>query len=116
MLRCTTNVTHHRRERHLKAVDARQTKVGQFDLSSAGDQDVLGLQVTVNHAVRVQEVKPLKQLVHHILEKQQNTGRKRVRLVFPEHHKDRIRTGNLMGDNGLSESIFTLQFMFMVRM
>ncbi|TNN62319.1 hypothetical protein EYF80_027436 [Liparis tanakae] len=61
------NMTHHRGERHLEAVDAGQTKVGQFDLSSAGDQDVLGFQVTVDHAVRMQEVQPLEQLVHHIL-------------------------------------------------
>lgn len=65
--RNTNDITHHRGERHLEAVDAGQTEVGQLDLSSAGDQDVLGLQVTVNHAVRVQEVQPLEQLVHHIL-------------------------------------------------
>lgn len=59
--------THHRGERHLEAVDAGEAEVGQLDLSSAGDQDILGLQVTVNHAVRVQEVQPLEQLVHHIL-------------------------------------------------
>lgn len=64
-----TNRTHHRGERHLEAVDAGQTKVGQFDLSPAGDQDILGLQVTVNHSVRVQEVQTLEQLVHHILQK-----------------------------------------------
>jgi len=66
-LRNITNITHHRGEGHLEAVDAGETKVGQFDLTSAGDQDVLGLQVTVNHAMRVQEVQPLEQLVHHIL-------------------------------------------------
>ena len=43
--------THHRGEGHLEAVDPRQAEVRQFDLSSAGDQDVLGLQVSVDHAV-----------------------------------------------------------------
>lgn len=42
-------------------------------------------------------------------------GERASRVSFSEHHKDRIRTGNLMGDDSLSESIFTiLQFMFRV--
>lgn len=73
------HTTHHRGECHLEAVDAGETKVGQFDLSSAGDQDVLGLQVTVNHAVRVQEVQPLEQLVHHILQDDKTDSTKKER-------------------------------------
>lgn len=33
----TVTVTHHRSKSHLKAVDARQTKISQLDLSSTGD-------------------------------------------------------------------------------
>lgn len=51
----------------MEAVDAGQAEVSQLDLPPAGHQNVLGLQVSVNHAVRVQEVQTLKQLVHHIL-------------------------------------------------
>lgn len=60
-------LTHHWSKRHLKAVYACQAKVCQFDLSSTGDQNVLGLQVSVNHTVWMKEVQPLQQLVHHIL-------------------------------------------------
>lgn len=79
-------VTHHRGESHLETVDSSQTKVGQFDLSTAGDQDVLWLQVTVDHTVGVQEVEPLEKLVHHILEE----ARKQVEHCY---HGDQNNRG-----------------------
>lgn len=51
----------------MTAVDASQAKVRQLDLSAAGHQDVLGLQVAMDHAVRVQESQAAQELLHQVL-------------------------------------------------
>lgn len=61
---------YHRCESHVTAVDACQTKIGEFDVPSARDQDVLGLQIPVKNIMRVKELQTTQQLTHHILNTQ----------------------------------------------
>lgn len=62
---------YHRSEGHVAAVDPGQSKVGQLHLTLAGYQDILWFQVSVHHAVRVEECKATQQLPHQVLQNTQ---------------------------------------------
>lgn len=71
--------SYHGGERHVAAVDPGQAKVGQLHLALTGHQNVLGLQVSVHHPVRVKEREAAQQLAHQVLQN---------RFSFQAEHSD----------------------------
>ena len=59
--------TYHGCERHLEGIDSREAKVRQFDVTRAGDQDVLWLQVPMYDAVTVKKIHTTQHLELQIL-------------------------------------------------
>lgn len=51
----------------MNIVDAGQTEIGQFDLTSRRDQHILRLQISMDDAVGVQEIHSTQNLVHQVL-------------------------------------------------
>lgn len=74
--------SYHGSERHVAAVDPSQSKVGQLHLTLAGDQDVLWFQVSVHHAVRVEEGQAAQQLAHQVLSRRAQSRHISFNVLF----------------------------------
>lgn len=53
----------------MAAVDPGQAEVGQLHLALTGHQDVLRLQVSMHHPIRVKEREAAQQLPHQVLQR-----------------------------------------------
>lgn len=53
----------------MATVDSGQAKVGQLHLALTGHQDVLRLQVSMHHPIRVKEREAAQQLPHQVLQR-----------------------------------------------
>lgn len=82
-------MTYTRCESHVEAVDAGQAEVGDLHAAAAAHQDVVGLQVAVNHHVGVQEVEAAQQLLHDVLQpdRQERSLKSLVLSLSPPMHQ-----------------------------